>query len=107
MVLLLQVAYGACGVLTDKGEAYGVMWTPNTPPAALQLPVTPAATAGCFLYMVSNNPQTFHDSRMHDARQLQLDGNIKGSNPDVYMFLFFLARVETCHDCPSLPGPPW
>lgn len=37
-----QVAYGVCAILAaDKGEAYGVMWTPSSLPGALQLPVSP------------------------------------------------------------------
>ncbi|WIA28158.1 hypothetical protein OEZ86_010726 [Tetradesmus obliquus] len=39
---LFKVAYGVCAILAaDKGEAYGIMWTPSSLPGALQLPVSP------------------------------------------------------------------
>ncbi|KAF6264603.1 hypothetical protein COO60DRAFT_73096 [Scenedesmus sp. NREL 46B-D3] len=48
---LFKVAYGVSSVLTPfTGEAYGVMWTPHSIPAAMQLPVTPGPRPGCYLY---------------------------------------------------------
>ncbi|KAF6260274.1 hypothetical protein COO60DRAFT_907568 [Scenedesmus sp. NREL 46B-D3] len=34
----------------DKGEAYGIVWTPNCTPDTLQLPVTLAPRSGCYWY---------------------------------------------------------
>jgi hypothetical protein len=49
----LQVAFGVCAILAaDKGEAYGVKWTPSSTLDALQLPVTPGPRENCYWYKV-------------------------------------------------------
>ncbi|KAF6249804.1 hypothetical protein COO60DRAFT_928868 [Scenedesmus sp. NREL 46B-D3] len=50
---LFKVAYGVCAIMAaDKGEAFGIVWTPNNTPAAQQLPVTPGPRPGCHWYKV-------------------------------------------------------
>ncbi|WIA42770.1 hypothetical protein OEZ86_008710 [Tetradesmus obliquus] len=48
---LFKVAYGVCAILAaDKGEAYGVVWTPSSVPDARQLPVTAGPRKHCYWY---------------------------------------------------------
>ncbi|KAF6264602.1 hypothetical protein COO60DRAFT_1698194 [Scenedesmus sp. NREL 46B-D3] len=47
---LFKIAYGVSAVMaTDKGEAYGVVWTPSSG-HVLQLPVTPGPRPACYWY---------------------------------------------------------
>jgi hypothetical protein len=53
----LQVAYGACSVLTpDTGEAYGIIWTPSNPEDAVKLPLQKAPKPNCYWYKVGILP---------------------------------------------------
>ncbi|WIA42784.1 hypothetical protein OEZ86_008723 [Tetradesmus obliquus] len=48
---LFKVAFGVCAILAaDKGEAYGIVWTTNSVPGALQLAVTTGPRKGCYWY---------------------------------------------------------
>ncbi|WIA17476.1 hypothetical protein OEZ85_014315 [Tetradesmus obliquus] len=48
---VFKVAFGVCAILAaDKGEAYGVVWTPSSVPDARQLPVTVGPRKDCYWY---------------------------------------------------------
>lgn len=49
----MQVAFGVCAILAaDRGEAYGIVWTPNSVPDAQQLRLTAGPRKNCYWYQV-------------------------------------------------------